>query len=326
MAPKLSESQHALISDMLQSGRSFKAHQIAEVARCTARSVYTKKSKIQQYGSSKVPYDVGGRPRDITSSMFNALCKHWVTHPHLYHDEMARFLLDEFDIPVSTQSIGRALRSIKWTNKKIRRVANRQNADLRDLYIYNTKDFSPEQFVFLDESGTDKRGGLRRTGWAPSGVTPVQIARFQREQRYQILPAYTLDGIIFSRIYTGHIDAAIFEEFVTLVLPHCNPFPSEHSVLVMDNASIHRSERIEQMCRDAGVILIYLPPYSPDLNPIEEFFAELKAFIKRHWKIYEDHPEQGFDSFLEWVLDVVGGNKSSARGHFRHSGLVVEEE
>jgi transposase len=94
----------------------------------------------------------------------------------------------------------------------------------------------------------------------------------------------------------------------------------------MDNASIYRSERIEQMCRDAGVILVYLPPYSPDLNPIEEFFAELKSFIKRHWKIYEDSPEQGFDSFLEWGTNVVGANKSSARGHFRHLGLEVEEE
>jgi transposase len=53
------------------------------------------------------------------------------------------------------------------------------------------------------------------------------------------------------------------------------------------------------MCRDAGVILLYLPPYSPDLNPIEEFFAELKAFIKKHWQIYKDHPGQGFDTFLE---------------------------
>jgi transposase len=48
----------------------------------------------------------------------------------------------------------------------------------------------------------------------------------------------------------------------------------------MDNASIHHTERIKQMCRDAGVKLVYLPLYSLDKNPIEEFFAELKAFIK----------------------------------------------
>jgi transposase len=93
----------------------------------------------------------------------------------------------------------------------------------------------------------------------------------------------------------------------------------------MDNASFHHTERIEQMCHDAGVKLVYLPPYSPDLNPIEEFFTELKAFIKRHWQIYEDDPEQGFDTFLEWYIDVVGGNKRSAGGHFRHAGLQIEE-
>lgn len=49
----------------------------------------------------------------------------------------------------------------------------------------------------------------------------------------------------------------------------------------MDNASFHRSQRVKQLCEDTGVKLLYLPPYSPDLNPIEEFFAELKTFIKR---------------------------------------------
>jgi transposase len=49
----------------------------------------------------------------------------------------------------------------------------------------------------------------------------------------------------------------------------------------MDNASFHHTQRIEQMCCDAGVKLVYLPPYLPDFNLIEEFFSELKAFIKR---------------------------------------------
>jgi transposase len=53
------------------------------------------------------------------------------------------------------------------------------------------------------------------------------------------------------------------------------------------------------MCRDAGVILVYLPPYSPDLNPTEEFFAELKAFIKKQWREYENSPHQDFKILLE---------------------------
>jgi transposase len=61
----------------------------------------------------------------------------------------------------------------------------------------------------------------------------------------------------------------------------------------------YHTKRIEQMCHNASVKLVYLPTYSLDLNPIEEFFAELKAFIKRRWKIYEANLGQGFDTFLE---------------------------
>jgi hypothetical protein len=60
-------------------------------------------------------------------------------------------------------------------------------------------------------------------------------------------------------------------------------------------------------------------------NPIEEFFAELKAFIKRNWNSYAENPEQGFDRFLEWCVDVVGAKERSAKGHFKHAGVTVEE-
>jgi transposase len=73
------------------------------------------------------------------------------------------------------------------------------------------------------------------------------------------------------------------------------------------------------------VKLIYLPPYSPDLNPIEEFFIKLKTFIKWSWLNYEENPEQGFNTFLEWYIDIVRGRERSARGHFRHAGLTIEE-
>lgn len=57
---------------------------------------------------------------------------------------------------------------------------------------------------------------------------------------------------------------------------------------------------------------------------VEELFAEVKAFIQRHWKSYEDNPDQGFDTFLEWCIDTVGRRKESAEEHFRNSGLTIE--
>jgi len=62
----------------------------------------------------------------------------------------------------------------------------------------------------------------------------------------------------------------------------CGKWPEPESVLIMDNASFHHTKRIEQMCYDAGVKLVFLPLYSLDFNHIEEFFAELQVFIKRN--------------------------------------------
>lgn len=202
MAPHLAKSQVALITDMLLSGL-FTSSEIATAANCSIRGVGRIRSNIRYYGTPQAPQNRGGRKRSITPTMLDALCEHLVEKSWLYQSEMILFLLDEFNVCVTASNIGRALRSRGWTKKKIRRIVNGRNADLRDHYLYQISTFSPEQFVFVDESGCNKRIGHRRTGWSPTGSNPVQIARFQREQRYQILPAYTVEGLIYSQIFQG---------------------------------------------------------------------------------------------------------------------------
>jgi transposase len=91
----------------------------------------------------------------------------------------------------------------------------------------------------------------------------------------------------------------------------------------MDNALFHHGEQIKQMCHEASVKLLYLPLYSPDVNLIKEFFAELKAFIKKQWHKYESKPQSDFGAFLEWCVTMVGGRESSAKGHFLHAGVTI---
>ena len=306
MAPNLADSQHVQIHDMTLG--NCPPAEIAKDVGCSERSVFAIQSNLRHVGSTKAPSNGVGRPRSITPSMLDALCEYLLEKPDLYRDEMVLFLLDEFNTRVTPSSVGRALKSRGWTKKTIRRIAKAHNADLRDLYTHNSWDsgFRSYHYIFVDESGYDKRSGFRRMGWSPLSVTPIQIARFQREQQWQILPAYTQDSIILARVFQGSTDSAVFEDFVEQLLPLCGRWPEPKSVLVMDNATIYYTERIEQMCRAASVKLVYLPLYSPDFNPIEEFFAELKAFVKRSWHIYEENLEQGFDSFLEWCIDMVG--------------------
>ncbi|KAI2734408.1 hypothetical protein DTO013E5_9997 [Penicillium roqueforti] len=283
------------------------------------------RKNLRLFGNVNAPPNRVGRRRTITPLMIEALRDHLLEKPGLYLDEMVIFFWDEFRMLATTSSIRRALTFMGWSKKTTRQRAKEQNAELRELYLHNLSEFESYHLVYVDESGCDKRIGFRRTGWSPLGVAPVQVSQFHRDERYQILPAYAQDGIVFSRIFRGSTDATVFEDFIDQLLRHCGRWPEPKSVLVMDNASFHHSGRIAQMCADAGVKLVYLPPYSPDLNPIEEFFAELKGFIRRNWGYYENDPNQVFDCFLDWCITTVGAREESAKGHFRHAGLTIED-
>jgi transposase len=200
MAPNLGISQHAFIRDMILS-KSLTTTQMAEAAGCSERSVRAIRSNLQCFGTTKAPANGGGRPRSITPPMLEALREHLLEKPGLYLDEMMVFLWDEFEVLVTKFSISRALASIKWSKKVARQVAKERNADLRDYYLHSLSEFHSYHLIYIDESGCDKRVGFRRTAWSPLGVTPVQISQFHRDRRYQILPAYTQDGIILARIF-----------------------------------------------------------------------------------------------------------------------------
>jgi transposase len=324
MAPNLATSQRNMIRDMIVT-KKLTAAQIADAVRCSVGAVKYIRSNLRCFGAVKAPCNGGGRPRSITPPMLEALREHLLEKPDRYLDELVVFMWDDFEAVVTASTINRALKSAGWSKKTCRRVASGRNADLRDFYLHNLPPFSSYHLVYVDESGCDKRIGFRRTGWSPLGITPVQIARYRRERRWQILPAYTQNGILLSRVFQGSTDGAAFEDCIEQLLHHCGRWPEPRSVLAMDNASFHHTERMAEMCADAGVKLIYLPTYSPDLNPIEEFFAELKAFIKRSWSTYEKDTAQRFDVFLEWCVDQIGSRKESARGHFRHSGWTIDE-
>ena len=154
------------------------------------------------FGSPNPPTIPPGQPPSITPVMLDALCDHLAETSGLNIEEMANFLWDEFIISPSSSSIQRALSRAGWTKKTARQKAKEQNPQLRDFYQHKLSEFRSYHLVFVDESGCDKRVGHRRTGWSPLGVTPVQVSKFHRGQRYQILPILkrVLFCLVFSKI------------------------------------------------------------------------------------------------------------------------------
>lgn len=323
MAPNLSSLQHEM-SHHLYANSPFGSAIASELVVCHQRSIQRHRSNLRYFGSTRAPEGRVGRRPAVNDVMLEALKEYLMGKPDAYLDEMAVFLWDEFEVNVPNSSIQRALKRAGWSKSVARRVARERNADLRDSYAHEISGLHSWQLVYVDESGSDKRCGIRKTAWSPKGTRARQVTDLRRGLRYQILPAYTQEGVLLVRVYEGSTDGRLFEDYISQLLEHCNPFPGPRSVLIMDNASIHKNARIKQLCDAAGVMLIYLPPYSPDLNPIEQWFSSLKAYIKRHWREYESDLDLDFQSFLERCVDIVGSRKALAEAQFKFAGIQVE--
>ena len=188
--------------------------QMAEAAGCNERMIRRLRSNMRQFGSVKAPPNKRGRPRTLTPVMIQALCDHLIEKPYLYLDEMVLFIWDEFQKKVTISCLCRTLEYVGWSKKVAKQKARERNADLQDEYFHLISDFCSYHLVYVDESGCDKRIAFRRTGWSPHGIAPTQVAKFHRDQRYQILPAYAQDGVVFSKVFRGSTDAFVFEEFI----------------------------------------------------------------------------------------------------------------
>ena len=126
---------------------------------------------------------------------------------------------------------------------KLQRIAREQNQELRDEWMMRLTEWRPEQLIYVDESACNERTSDRKYGWSPVGTRATLVCYYKRSERFSILPAYTCDGFLDWDVFQGSYNTELFEVFIeTHVLPHMTPFPGPKSVLVMDNARIHRSQ------------------------------------------------------------------------------------
>ena len=141
----------------------------------------------------------------------------------------------------------------------------------------------------------------------------MAIRAKRRSTRWSVLPALSVDGFLpgLECVIEGSVTAHVFESWLrTYLLPAMNAYPAPRSVLVMDNCSTHRRDEVKALCAEHGVLPLWLPPYSPDYNPIELTFHLLKQWMKRH---RDEAPEYGeedygvkFEEFLQRACREFG--------------------
>jgi transposase len=168
----------------------------------------------------------------------------------------------------------------------------------------------PDRFVFLDQSHA-KTTMTRRYGRAPRGERVGDHVPAGKYHSTTMLGALRYDGTIAAMVYEGGTTGAVLQAFAegelqTILRPK--------DIVVMDNLSAHKDTRVIAAIEAAGAVVCYLPPYSPDLNPIEKMWSKVKEILR-------SAKARTADALLDAIgMALRAVTAEDAEGRFAHCG------
>jgi putative transposase len=168
---------------------------------------------------------------------------------------------------------------------------------LRSEYWQQVKQVDPENLVFIDEMGVLL--GLTRThARSPHGSRVYDFKPFYRGAKVTVIGAISLKQVLAVMTLKGSMDGNAFKVFVEKCLLSQL---WEGAVVVMDNLPAHKVEEIKPLIESVGASVLYQSPYSPDFNPIEHWWSQLKTFLRQ----FSPTNAFGVDVLIRTALDLV---------------------
>ena len=301
---------------------------IAEQCNVSQQTVYTVENNLMRYGSVHKPlYRKLGRARKLSKADETALFEYLMVEGWRQQHEMVYWLWHERGALVSRSTVSRVLKRNKWTRKEIRRISMDKSETLRRAYLDDIRRFVAEDLIFLDESIFNEKTGWRHHAYAPIGDEARYDADIRRGRTWSICAAMTLNGWLpCTGAKEGYFSSDNFFEWLQLYFLPAVKRLNGPMVIVMDNVSVHIHERVTQLIESEGHLVRYLPPYSPDFNPIELTFSVLKAWMKHNW-VFLRQTCRTYGDFLELAIRESHCDRF-ARKQFQHAagGVYIEEE
>lgn len=303
---------------------------IAGVLQVSVRTVqrYTRRLLMfGEMGGSK-PVRSGGRPSKITTADGDALLEYMLDVGWLYHDEIVVWLNIERNVTVSVGSTKRLFKKRGWSRAVIRRTAFARSEELREAWRNDMRNYVAEDLIFLDESIFNEKTGWRYRAYGPIGSERRYPADIGRGATWSILAAVTTEGYLpctgIRLGYWSTLDLLTWLRMSLLPALEVNA-PGKRRVIALDNCSTHVAPEVLDTITSAGHEIKYLPPYSPDYNPIELTFSVLKSWMRRNYS-YTRHIYTNFGDYLQYAITRSRCDRF-ARQHFRHAanGLYLEQ-
>lgn len=196
-------------------------------------------------------------------------------------------------------------------------IASERDEDARGLWRWLARHFDAKRLVFIDESGFNT-SMTRLRARAPRGKRAYGKVPRNRGKNQTLIASITLEGGMGEAMcIKGGTDGAVFEAYVEKFLA---PSLREGQVVVLDGLGAHRSERVKEIIEGRGCDLVFLPPYSPDLNPIEEAFSKIKNIVRKFGARMREALNEAIAEALSEIKleDVIGW--------FSHCGYEARDQ
>jgi hypothetical protein len=162
---------------------------------------------------------------------------------------MEEFMLDEFGATPSQATIFRSLERAKWSRKVALKHAKERSDALREVFWTMTRDWELSQVVALDESAANERTADRKRAWGLINEPVFAPYVGNRTRRVSVIPAMDVNRYFVWEVLEGGLTKEYFEWFMEFrVIPFCNPYPHPRSIILIDNASAHKSLRVRALC------------------------------------------------------------------------------
>ncbi len=171
---------------------------------------------------------------------------------------------------------------------------------------------APENLVFIDEAGAHL-GMTRAYARSPIGERTVCKRSAARQSNISMVGAITPLGICELYPYDGSVDRERFCLFLDRLIPKLN----RENVVIMDNLRVHHTREVKEKLEHAQIKVLYLPPYSPERNPIEECWSKIKNTLR----------SIGANSITDFVDAMIQAKNAittqNATAFFRHAGYAL---
>jgi transposase len=254
---------------------------ISKVMRFKRTTVYALINQFFEHGNISRKQKGGVRRQSLSDAQKRVVLE-WIDEDcSITLNQIKIRCQEKMNVVISTSTLSRYMKSFSYTFKRIHNIPERRNdvttLDLREIYanifMGIVSNIDDSNIIFIDEVGFNV--SMRsKFGRSLVGTRPIQVVPTIRSRNVSVCCAMNRHGIVGYKTQTRAYNSESFGEFIRFLISELQNKNIQNAVFIMDNVAFHKTDVINNIVVESGYEILFLPPYSPFLNPIENMFSK----------------------------------------------------